>query len=201
MQRRLAVVTDEYVVLADYVSSEVVREYDCLIHPLGFKSVEGAKAVGEPRERGSYSEWSPYKYFTNLQWYKGGDNPAKFIFDDRGYGIDVHLVWPQSADIFYAHYPNGGKPSHEGMRNNPDRRTVGVRVNAKEVVFLSIVEPYKGKSKIASVECKGEEQITVTLKCGTVQTLKIAGLKGVAKDVKVTLETTSKDGAVKAEQN
>ncbi|MFI3281967.1 MAG: alginate lyase family protein [Rikenellaceae bacterium] len=200
LQRRLSIVTDDYLVMVDYVSSREQREYDCLVHPLGFVGVEGAEKVGEELEFVTTDESSPYKYFPNCQWYKGGDDAVKFRFNDNGYGLDFYALYPKQADIMYAHYPTTGKVSQD-FRNNPDRRTLAVRVNAKEAVFITLLEPYKGESVIEKIDVAGEDQITVHLKCGTTQRFTISELKGVAEDVKVEMVSTSKSGKTKREKN
>lgn len=201
LQRRLSIVTDDYLVMVDYLSSTQEREYDCLVHPLGLKSMSGVKAVGEQTPTVTTNENSPYKYFTNCQWYKGAAKGVKFEFNDSGYGLDYYPLYPQKADIMFAHYPTTGRHKKGEFKNNPERRTVAMRVKAKEVVFISILEPYKNSSKIASAEAKGEDTIVVKLKNGTTQTIKIENLKGEGKDMKVELSTTPKGGKTTTERN
>lgn len=202
LQRKLSIVTDDYLVMVDFVKSDKEREYDCLVHPLGFKSVEGAQKVGEVLDVVSTDEMSPYKYFTNCQWYKGSDKGANFKFNDSGYGLDLHLVYPQSADILFAEYPTTGKWKEGEFKNNPERRTVAMRVNGREATFITLLEPYRKESVIESVEALSGSEIVVTLKCGTTQKFTISGLEGGnGADVKVTMESTTPKGKVKKEQN
>ena len=105
-------------------------------------------------------------------------------FIEGEHKLDVHTVWPKKSEIVISNYPNGGKQRR--IRNNPDRRTYGVRVNEKEVVFLSVIEPYKGESSIKKIESASENEITVTLKDGKVQTISIENLKGTLPKIKIT---------------
>ncbi len=200
LQRRLSLVTDDYLLMVDYISGEQEHQYDCLVHPLGFVGVEGAQKVGALQDKVSEDENSPYKYFSSCQWYKGGKESVKFRFNDSGYGLDLHIAYPKKSDIILAHYPTTGKVSH-GIRNNPERRTVAARVKAKQAVFITALEPYKSDSVIASIKANSEEQITITLKSGEVHIIKVSGLKGDAKDIKVSMESKSKDGSVRTESN
>ncbi len=200
LQRRLSIVADDYLVMFDYMRSTEERQYDLLAHPLGFVGIEGATSVGDKIEKVSTNEDSPFKYFTNGQWYKGGEDVVKFKFNDCGFGLDYYPLYPKSADILYAHYPTTGKWK-EGFKNNPDRRTVAVRVNAKEVVFVSLMEPYKNESTIEKIDVVGEDEITIYLKCGTTQNIKVRDLKGRAEDVKVEFTQQDSKGKTKQEIN
>ncbi len=202
LQRKLSIVTDDYLVMVDFVKSDEVREYDCLVHPLGFRSVEGAQKVGDKLAVVSTDDSSPYKYFTNCQWYKGSDKGANFKFNDSGYGLDLHLVYPQKADILFAEYPTTGKWKEGEFKNNPARRTVAMRVNGREATFITLLEPYRKESAIESVEALSGSEIVVTLKCGTTQKFTVSGLDGDnGADVKVIMESTTPNGKVKKEHN
>ncbi|MFI3316325.1 MAG: alginate lyase family protein [Rikenellaceae bacterium] len=187
LQRRLALVTDDYLLTVDYISSDEQRQYDCLVHPLGFVAVDGAAKVGEVLPVINNEKASPYKYFKECQWYKGADNSVKFEFNDKGVGLDLQLLWPQKSDIFYAHYPSTTNAVTYGLRNDPDRRTVGVRVEGKDAVFINLMEPHQGESVIKSAVATADNSVTVTLKDGTVHTINIANLNGEAKDIKVEM--------------
>ncbi|RED98411.1 COG1470 family protein [Marinoscillum furvescens] len=172
-QRRITVVTDDYVVLADYVNASQRHQYDWLIHPVGFQGMTNASKKGPLQPQLETAFDSPYKYFNNAQWYrmKGG---TVVSFQEKAMKLDVHTLWPQKADVFIAEYPNAGR--HQGIRNNPDRSTFGVSVNAKETVFLTILEPYKGTSALRSVSAPNQGEVIVTLADGRKQEVRIEGL-------------------------
>ncbi|WP_372757403.1 hypothetical protein [Mariniflexile sp.] len=173
-QRRISIVTDDYVIIADYMKSEQNHNYDWLIHPVGFTNIEGAKKKGTVLEKLSSANDSPYKYFENAQWHttlKG----TKVQFNDNGMKLDVHTLWPKKAEVLICNYPNGGK--QRDIRNNPDRNTYGVRVNEKETQFLNVIEPYKGESRISKIESKNSNELHVFLKDGRKQSIEILNIK------------------------
>ncbi|WP_430931256.1 hypothetical protein [Saccharicrinis sp. 156] len=184
LQRRLAVVTDDYVVLADYMKAPQKHTYDWMLHPVGFKNIEGAKKHGEVLDTVNTDYESPYKYFTQGQWYLTNKG-SKVEFDDGGAKLDVHHIWPRKAELLIAKYPNGGK--QKWVKNNPNRKAIAIRVNQKEAVYLTVLEPYKGESAIEKIESKSSEELTVYLKDGRKQTLIISNLKGNGSDIKVKL--------------
>ncbi len=201
LQRRLAMVTDDYLLLADYVSSTKRRVYDYLVHPVGFEGVQGAQKVGDVLPVMTENKFSPYKYFTNSQWYLGGDGEVKFSFCDSGVGLNVHAVWPQNIDCMVAHYPTTGKKN--GFKNNPDRRTVALRVSGKrDVVFITIMEPYLEESLIESIYSEDEDEIEIRFKDGTLHRVNITNLKSEdPSQIGVELVSVTKDGKIKREKN
>ncbi len=202
VQRRLTMLTDGYVMLVDYLSSEESRQYDCLVHPVGFRGVEGAEKVGSELAAITDDENSPYKYFPSCQWYKGGAQSVRFSFEDSGIGLDYFVAWPKKSDVMFAHYPSTGTAVKGGLRNNPDRRTVGVRVEDKEVVFITFLEPYKGASSIAQVEAVSRDEVNILFTDGSSHNIKIQDINAAhASDIKVHLTETSAKGKRKKETN
>lgn len=188
LQRRLSIVTDDYLVLADYMKSSQEHEYDWAIHPPGLKGMTFMRKKGDLLEVVDADETSPYKYFHDGQWYKMSKG-GEFNFEEDGNKLDVHTLWPRKAEVLTSKYPNGGHQN--GVKNNPNRNTVVVRVSAKEVVYLTLLEPYQGSSMIASISSPSEDKLTVKLTDGRIQTLTISQLRGEASDVQVTLEETN----------
>ncbi|MDE5419047.1 hypothetical protein L3049_13660 [Labilibaculum sp. DW002] len=184
LQRRLSIVTDDYVLIADYVRASEKHTYDWMLHPIGLKSVKGAIKKGKELAVLSSSNTSPYKYFKAGQWYK--KNKGTVVqFEDENVNLDVHLIWPKKTAILIANFPNGGKQS--GIRNNPNRRTLGVRGEAKEILYLNVLEPYKGEAMITNIESVVSNEITVFLRDGRKQNISIDHLKGKAEDVQVQI--------------
>ncbi|GIZ09757.1 hypothetical protein FUMI01_24840 [Flavobacterium sp. UMI-01] len=179
-QRRLTVVTDDYVVIADYMKSDKKHNYDWLLHPVGFQSLEGVKKQGPILEQLSTNENSPYHYFKKAQWYQAAKG-ASAQFDDNGNKLDIHSLWPKKATVFLCNYPVGGK--QHLIKNNPERKTYGMRVTESEVVFLHLIEPYQGNSTIEKIESKNPEEITVYLKNGKKQQIQIKGFKGNSPEI------------------
>ncbi|MBP0903880.1 alginate lyase family protein [Mariniflexile gromovii] len=195
-QRRLSVVTDDYVVLADYMKSDQKHNYDWLMHPVGFKNIVGAKKKGSTLDKLSTVNTSPYKYFENAQWYTS-KSETKVEFDENGMKLDVHTLWPKKADVLLCNYPNGGK--QRDIRNNPDRRTYGVRVNEKEVQFLNVIEPYKGESTILKIESNNSNELSVYLKDGRKQTIEISNMQN--ENVQIAIKEFVNGKLIKSEQS
>ncbi len=183
-QRRLMVVTDDYIVIADYLDAPQEHTYDWLIHPVGLSSTEGLRAKGKEIDAVSTSGDSPYKYFTNGQWYTSR-NGARVNFDDQGMKLDIHTLYPQKSEAFIAYYPCGGKFDGD-IRNNPERRTYGVRTKAKSANYLHIIEPYRGDSAIESIESSSPLSLNVKLRDGRTQQITISDIEGDNPTVEIT---------------
>ncbi|AWW32797.1 hypothetical protein DN752_23100 [Echinicola strongylocentroti] len=175
LQRRMAIVTDDYVVLADYMSSSQNHQYDWLIHPVGFQDIGDVKRKGTQLDQLSTADDSPYKYFKNAQWYHISQGTL-VEFKEGEMHLDVHTLWPKKAEALIADYPNGGR--QRDMRNNPNRRTFGVRTNGEKASFLTVLEPYKGASAIEKIESTSPDKLIITLKDGRTQTVTISQMDG-----------------------
>ncbi|WP_258881617.1 heparinase II/III family protein [Paenibacillus sp. sptzw28] len=112
LQRRMTVVTDDYVVLFDYLNGEEEHTYDSLFHCKGLIALE----ADEKRHRGHTEQWNPdplgsAQFITDCDWYdmagpvKAGfemgfgaeyDNRAnRTAFNEDGpLKIDHYTVWP-----------------------------------------------------------------------------------------------------------
>ncbi len=185
LQRRLTIVTDEYVVIADYMGGAKEHTYDWFLHPIGFESIKGVVKSGNPLDTLNKQFDSPYKYFTNAQWYKMNQG-AELLFDDDGNQLGVHTLWPRKADVLIAHYPNGGR--QRGMRNNPDRRTYAVRLEGKEATFLHVIEPYNGDAQIKEIISSEPGKAVIKLVDGREQTIEISKLSGDAGNIRVEIK-------------
>jgi hypothetical protein len=195
LQRRMAIVTDDYIVIADYIKSSQKHTYDWLIHPIGLKEMVGLKKMGGILDSVSKQFDSPYKYFTDGQWYKMKEG-SKLQFDDNGAKLDIHTIWPRKADVLIANYPRGGKQKE--MRNNPDRRTCAVRSMADEMMFVHVLEPYKGKSMIEKIESNTSGQLEVFLTDGRKQEISISNFNGNGEDIRVAIsEQTDNNETIK----
>ncbi|WP_309009040.1 alginate lyase family protein [Pelagicoccus sp. SDUM812005] len=97
MQRRLMVVTDDYVVLADYYDAEQEHTYDWLIHVKGFQGITG-DSLEKVRHTGQMNTdpLSAAQFFTDCQWYRA-DGASRASFETR---------WGEGADNKGARMPN-----------------------------------------------------------------------------------------------
>ena len=173
-QKRMTIVTDDYVVIADYMNGSKKHTYDFLLHPIGLKSTNGLKTKGTLLDSLSTQNDSPYKYFKNAQWYKMKKR-AKLYFEDRDAKLEVYTIWPKKSDVFISNYPNGGK--RKDIRNNPERRTYGVRLKSKDAYFLHVLEPFGKESSIEKIVSNSENELTVYLVSGKKQVIKINDFK------------------------
>ncbi|MCP4192293.1 MAG: hypothetical protein GY768_16905 [Planctomycetaceae bacterium] len=124
LQRRLMVVTDDYVVLADYLQGQAVHTFDNLIHIRGFEGIRGDIQL-PPRHTDQMST-NPLlapQLITDCSWYrKTGTSRANFctVFDGHssqfwGYLhgkegnllMDVFSAWPIDNEVMIATAPVG----------------------------------------------------------------------------------------------
>lgn len=112
LQRRMTVVTDDYVVLFDYLNGEEEHTYDCLFHSKGLIALE----ADNKQHKGHTEQWNPdplgsAQFITDCDWYEmsgtvkaryetgfgpGYDNRAnRTAFNEDGpLKIDHYTVWP-----------------------------------------------------------------------------------------------------------
>ncbi|MGN6506965.1 MAG: hypothetical protein ACTHM6_15530 [Tepidisphaeraceae bacterium] len=123
MQRRLAIVTDDYVLLADYLKGEQPHTFDNVLQMRSLQSFEApdktferhdAQYVADPHSAG--------QFITDCDWYtaaapallkyrfdfgKGADNEGTRVdLQEPGtLKVDVHALWPQKQEIMNAMPP------------------------------------------------------------------------------------------------
>lgn len=182
LQRRLTVVMDDYVFIADYMDAKQKHTYDWMLHPIGFEHIDGAVPNGKELDSLSSDKESPYKYFASAQWYNMKKG-ATAHFADGEMKLDVHTLWPKKTDALIANYPNAGK--HQGIRNNPKRKTYGVRARGEKAVFLHVLEPFKDRSAIREISVSRTEEVTIELEDGRKQIIKLNNFKGEGSDIQV----------------
>lgn len=97
LQRRLMVVTDDYVVLADYYDAEEEHTFDWLIHVKGFQGIT-ADTVEKIHHSGQMNTdpLSAAQFITDCQWYHAAGT-ARSSFETR---------WGEGADNAGARMPN-----------------------------------------------------------------------------------------------
>lgn len=122
LQRRLAVVTDHYVVLADYLRGSEEHTYDNFLHVRGFQGIEGpgVKKLRHTDQMDTNPRLAT-QLITNCQWWsKDGTSKSRFrtIYDDRSHinwrtlkgkkgdlYIDVYSAWPRKGEIMVGAAP------------------------------------------------------------------------------------------------
>ncbi|RCX21564.1 hypothetical protein DFP94_102317 [Fontibacillus phaseoli] len=121
--RRLTVVTDDYVVLFDYVSGEREHEYDSLFHCKGLVSLEGEeKRLNKRTEQFDPDPLGGAQLITDCEWYEM-KGPVKAHFE-MGFGpdydnranrteynengplsIDHYTLWPPQVEMIVGNNP------------------------------------------------------------------------------------------------
>lgn len=123
LQRRLTVVTDDYLVLFDYVSGEEEHDYDCLFHCKGLKMITAEEQrLVQQTEQWDSDPLGSGQFITLCDWYEmRGPVRASFVTEfaadsgqpgNRSYyneegplRIDHHTLWPQDALIIVGNVP------------------------------------------------------------------------------------------------
>jgi hypothetical protein len=125
LQRRLMIVTDDYVVLADYLKAKGKHTFDNLLQLTGF---QGLDAPGKTLLRHD-AQWNPdpvgsAQFVTDCDWYsaqapararfqmfwKSDPDPKKAVAptlcsEDGALNMDVLSLWPQSQQIMVGQSP------------------------------------------------------------------------------------------------
>ena len=122
LQRRLMIVTDDYVVLADYLCGNEEHLYDNLLQIRGFLDIggDGVRPSRHTDQMGTDPALAA-QLITDCQWYtKDGTSRAAFltIFDDRSHlnwrslrgkkgnlYMDVYSAWPQKNEVMVGTAP------------------------------------------------------------------------------------------------
>ncbi|NMO94969.1 hypothetical protein HII30_04080 [Paenibacillus lemnae] len=121
--RRLTVVTDDYVVLFDYVSGEQEHEYDCLFHCKGLVGLEGEELqLARRTEQFDTDPLNSAQFITDCEWYdtkgpvkarfKTGFGPEydhranRTVNNEEGpLSIDHYTLWPPEAEFMVGNDP------------------------------------------------------------------------------------------------
>lgn len=122
-QRRFMAVTDDYVVLADYLSSPEEHTFDCLFNIKGFQGIEaegGATPVRHTEQMNPDPVLSA-QMITDCDWYEpvgttkisfetqfgaGADNAGTRIYGKDGVlKMDVYSAWPRDREVMIGTLP------------------------------------------------------------------------------------------------
>lgn len=186
LQRRLAIVTDDYVILADYLKGDSVHTFDNLFQMRKLLSLScnnndlkvdhhDAQYNPDPRRAA--------QFITDVNWYKAKGNVlARFQFD-YGAGadnsgtnqqfdepgklkIDVHSIWPQNQSVMIAQPPEtfGGQQwvdyEVKGDGKSLDKGESGIWILGNRTIDVSV----KNLDEIAlSVQSSGSQRKSLFL--------------------------------------
>ncbi|WP_284645893.1 COG1470 family protein [Paenibacillus silviterrae] len=123
LQRRLVAVTDDYVVIADYLRGEQEHVYDCLNHYQGYLGLEARKST-HVRHTGKMDE-NPFgagQFITDCDWYAceapallrfshdydrwKDDSEGRHMLHNEEGRMELHLrsLWPPKQEIMTGWY-------------------------------------------------------------------------------------------------
>jgi hypothetical protein len=118
LQRRLGIVTDDYVVIADYLKSEQPHTFDNLFQMKGFLGLDAPEKKFLRHDAQFNSDpHSSAQFITDCDWYQSAAPVvARFLVQD-GTGeanqhnesgvlrVDVHCLWPPHEELMLAQPP------------------------------------------------------------------------------------------------
>lgn len=105
LQRRLLIVADDYIVLADYLKGEKEHTFDNLYQFRGFKNLESADKKFDRHDAQMNSDpRTAAQFVTDCNWYSASA-PARATFDDPAFHADVISLWPQQQQIMVGAAP------------------------------------------------------------------------------------------------
>jgi hypothetical protein len=123
LQRRLMIVTDDYVVLADYLRGEREHTFESLFQMKGYKGLQAAEKR-LVRHDGQWDanpvldaqfvtdcDWfaatAPSKAAFEMRWGPGADNAGTRALEseDGLLKLDVHALWPREQEIMIGTVP------------------------------------------------------------------------------------------------
>lgn len=126
LQRRLTVVTDDYVVVFDYLEGEEEHQFDCIYHMKGLDEVQAVSKVHHKHtEQLTDNPLSSAQFVTDVDWYdvqapvrsafsmdfgpNGDDRPNRTFFNEDGpLKMDIHSIWPLQSELIV-----GGDPEYD----------------------------------------------------------------------------------------
>ena len=123
LQRRVMIVTDDYVLLSDYLKGAKPHTFESLMQMKGFGGIDGADV--KPERHDAQWDTNPEldaQFVTDADWYSangptrtrftqrwgpGADNEGTRTFEntDGVLNLDVHSLWPAKQELMIATVP------------------------------------------------------------------------------------------------
>jgi hypothetical protein len=189
LQRRLLVVTDDYILMTDYLRGNREHTYDWLAHPVGYiKTIAENINKTECTDRISDDPNSSYYFVADCDWSEVSGNVLN-QFKDRKVTLDIHTILNSSMKMAIGDYQSKPEPSEAR------RKTLLFRTQGKEFRFVSLFEPYLEKPVVQTFSVNKDGAIVVHLQDGRTQTIEISNFEGSGRAIEVKL-TETKDGKV-----
>jgi hypothetical protein len=121
LQRRAMIVTDDYVLIADYLRADHEHTFDNLVHIKGLRQFDATdKAFLRHDDQFSTDPFGAGQFVTDCDWYRVTAPAAlrfsmEFLDRSRGGGdtlsepgllnLDWHALWPRQAEIMVGNFP------------------------------------------------------------------------------------------------
>ena len=121
LQRRLIVLTDDYIVMADYLCGEQTHDFDNLFNSKGLFDLNADELTHlQHTAQCDPDPYSSAQFITDCNWYSTtGATKASFLLDwskgDMGgrqsqsepgiMNVDYYSLWPRDADLMVGNYP------------------------------------------------------------------------------------------------
>ncbi|MFR9553884.1 MAG: hypothetical protein SNH35_06515, partial [Rikenellaceae bacterium] len=170
-QRRLMVMMDDYIILADYLNSKEEHTYDWLFHMKGLNDFTAAKKKSSLRHDNQLSTdpLSAAQFFTDCDWYategtvrssfkmlfgKGSDNAGTRAPNSEAgpIKIDIFNAWPTKNEVAIAAVPEEHGVAKQVWYN--------IEADGKKILSDSTGAWILG-SKNVSVDIKGSKQLVL----------------------------------------
>jgi hypothetical protein len=105
LQRRLLIVADDYIVLADYLKGQKEHTFDNLYQFRGFRDLQSADKKFDHHDAQMNSDpRTAAQFVTDCNWYQA-TAPARATFDDPAFHADLISLWPEHQQIMIATAP------------------------------------------------------------------------------------------------
>jgi hypothetical protein len=165
LQRRLGIVTDDYIVIADYLKGSQPHAFDNLFQMKGFLGLEGGKLL---RHDAQYNPdpHSAAQFVTDCDWYQAAapavgrfliqsgtdseDGPHPMHNEAGPLKIDVRALWPPSQQIMLGTPPESdGAGQWVSYEVTGDGRTLGKGESGVWILgAMNIDVPVKGVGEL-----------------------------------------------------
>jgi hypothetical protein len=166
-QRRMIILTQEYLLILDYLCAEQEHVYDVLYHPMGRLKVEPASPY-KYRNRLSKDPYSAGQFITNCNWYRGEGTTSILCDYHQEATVNLmpytektglHLTASSAYEVVTGRFPDSKDTfKEEEIRNRREameengRKTAAIRVRGKEAYFAGVLEVDDKELKVEALQ-------------------------------------------------
>lgn len=196
LQRRLLLVLEDYVVMADYLDSESEHTFDWLLHPVGFRQLQAKSQTFLYHDAQAGTEnVSSYKYFTNCDWYDI-EAPLLNQFQDGILKLNIYNVWPHKFTFMLGDFPSHRDPE---IAASETRKTLVARTQGRQVVYLTVIEPFKDQALIKQVSAPTAKTLHLELMDGREHIITLNNFQGDGDNIKVHIDEFKEGQKIRSE--